>query len=70
LGDAANTTAGDATALSAALTAAKTAYAAAELSDDAYCDVLRSLRAAIRNQKDAPQSQHPLINRFPTDPLF
>jgi|GEM_PF-64011 len=70
LGEAAKATYGDTTALSAALTAAQTAYAADELSDDTYCDIIHSLRGAIRNQAGAPQAQHPLINRFPTDPLF
>ena len=70
LGEAAKATYGDTTVLSAALTAAQTAYAADELSDDTYCDIIHSLRGAIRNQAGAPQAQHPLINRFPTDPLF
>ena len=70
LGEVAKTTYGDTTELSATLTAAQTAYAADELSDDTYCDIIRSLRGAIRNQVGAPQAQHLLINRFPTDPLF
>ena len=61
LGDAAKSSAGNTTALNGALAAAKTAYAAGELSDDAYCDVIRSLRAAIRNQTGAPQAQHSLL---------
>jgi hypothetical protein len=34
------------------------------------CDAIRTLRAAIRNQQGTPESKHPLINRFPTEPLF
>lgn len=60
----------DTSKLVAALAAAKTAYAAESLSDEAYCDVIRDLRGAIRNQAGAPEAQHPLLNRFPTDPLF
>ena len=70
LGEAAKAVADDTAALSVALAAAKTAYAADELPDDVYCDAIRDLRGAIRNQKGVPQAQHPLINRFPTDPLF
>ena len=70
LGEAAKAAADDTAALSVALAAAKTAHAADGLSGDVYCDAIRDLRGAIRNQKGAPQAQHPLINRFPTDPLF
>jgi len=56
--------------LTKALASARSAYAGSGLSDEAHCDAIRTLRAAIRNQKDAPQANHPLINRFPTDPLF
>ena len=34
------------------------------------CDAIRSLRKAIRHQKGTLDSSHPLINRFPTEPLF
>lgn len=60
----------DTTILIKALASARSAYSGSGLSDQAHCDAIRTLRAAIRNQKDAPQSRHPLINRFPTDPLF
>jgi len=56
--------------LSAAIAAAKKAYAAQGQSEEQHCDVIRSLRAAIRTQKGAPEAKHPMINRFPTEPLF
>ncbi len=59
----------DASQLLTAIHAAEVTYSAQDLSDEAYCDVIRKLRRAIRNT-DAPQSKHPLINRFPTDPRF
>ena len=34
------------------------------------CDAIRALRGAIRDLKGTPEAEHPLINRFPTDPLF
>ena len=60
----------ESTKLVAAIALARAAYIAESLSDDAYCDVIRDLRAAIRNQAGTPEAQHPLLNRFPTDPLF
>jgi hypothetical protein len=70
LGEQAKMHPGDTTTLSAALVAAKAVYASDDQSDDAYCDVIRSLRRAIRKQTGAPEALHPLINRFPTEPLF
>ena len=70
LGEEAASAGKDTTALLAAIDSAKAAYSKEHLSDEGHCDALRDLRAAIRNQKDTPQSSHPLINRFPTDPLF
>ena len=70
LGEQAKQSGGDTAALTAAITAAKAAYAADSLSGDAYCDAIRALRGAIRHQSNAPESKHPLINRFPTDPRF
>jgi hypothetical protein len=61
---------GDTSELVNAISSAKTAYAAEGLSDEAYCDAIRTLRGAIRNTTGAPASRHPLINRFPTDPRF
>ena len=70
LAEQARTTTGAPTELSTALTAASKAYRSESLSDDHYCDVIRNLRAAIRTHSAAPESKHPLINRFPTDPRF
>jgi arylsulfatase A-like enzyme len=58
------------TELVSALAAAEAQYAAEPIREKAMCDAIRSLRAAIRNQKGAPESKHPAINRFPTEPLF
>jgi len=60
----------DTTALSSAIASAKIAYATDNLSDEGHCDALRALRGAIRNQKGVTEAKHPLINRFPTEPLF
>ena len=60
----------DTTVLAAALAKAGIAYAAGGLSDLEHCDAIRGLRGAIRNQVGAPEAGHPLINRFPTEPLF
>jgi len=56
--------------LQVALATAQQLYADETFNELAVIDAIRTLRAAIRNQKDAPQAKHPLINRFPTDPLF
>jgi arylsulfatase A-like enzyme len=70
MGEQAAKSSGDNSKLIAAISSAKTAYAADSLSDEAYGDAIRTLRGAIRNQTSAPDSKHPLINRFPTDPRF
>ncbi len=57
-------------ALESALDGARQAYQSADQSDVKHCDAIRTLRAAIRHQPGAAQAEHPLINRFPTDPLF
>ena len=44
--------------------------ASVDIMDEMHCDAIRALRAAIRNQKGATEAKHPLINRFPTEPLF
>ena len=60
----------DTSALNAALAQAKAQLAVDPVQETAMTDAIRSLRAAIRTQAGAPQSKHPLINRFPTDPRF
>lgn len=57
-------------ALQSALAAAQVQLAVDPIQETPMCDAIRTLRAAIRNQKGAPQAKHPLINRFPTDPRF
>jgi hypothetical protein len=56
--------------LNTALTSAQQQFAAETIDERQMCDAIRTLRAAIRNQHGTPESKHPLINRFPTDPLF
>ena len=60
----------DTAGLQKAIADARKAYDASGVSDEAHSDVIRSLRVAIREQDGAPQSEHALINRFPTEPLF
>ena len=60
----------NASTLNAALATANKWYAADSATDAQYCDAIRALRGAIRNQAGVPEAEHPLINRFPTDPLF
>jgi arylsulfatase A-like enzyme len=68
---AASLTAGlDTSALKAALATAQAQYAAEPIVEKPMCDAIRALRAAIRNQQGIPQAAHPLLNRFPTEPLF
>ena len=57
-------------ALETALKAAKLQLAEETIQEAQICKAIRNLRAAIRNQKGAPAANHPLINRFPTDPLY
>ena len=56
--------------LNTALTAAQQQLTAETINETQMCDAIRTLRAAIRNQQGTPESKHPLINRFPTEPLF
>ena len=39
-------------------------------SDDALATGVRELRHAIRSLTAVPESKHPALNRFPTEPLF
>lgn len=39
-------------------------------SDDAYAAGIRELRHAIRSLTAVPESKHPALNRFPSEPLF
>jgi arylsulfatase A-like enzyme len=57
-------------ALKAALAKAQAQYVAETIVEKPMCDAIRALRAAIRNQQGIPQAAHPLLNRFPTEPLF
>ena len=59
-----------ASALKAALGTARAQLAAETIQEEQICNAIRSLRAAIRDQKGTPEAKHPLINRFPTEPLF
>jgi len=71
LGDQAVTSASsDTTALKKALTAAKKTHSDPKADDTTYANTIRSLRAAIRNQKDTPESQNEFVNRFVFDPKF
>ena len=56
--------------LTSSLASAKALLAEKQIESEKYPDVIRSLRAAIRNAKGTPGSQLTVINRFPTDPLF
>ena len=60
----------DTTLLRVALASARQAYESEDKSDVMHCNAIRVLRAAIRNQKGAPEAKNYFINRFPTDPLF
>ncbi len=60
----------DTAMLKTALVGARQAYESEDDSDIMHCNAIRSLRAAIRNQKGTPEADNPLINRFPTDPRF
>jgi arylsulfatase A-like enzyme len=60
----------DTAELEAALSVAEKQYAAEPIQEKEMCDAIRSLRAAIRNLRGTPEAKHPLINRFPTEPLF
>jgi len=57
-------------ALQAALGNAKAQLAVDPVQVIPMTDAIRSLRAAIRNQTDAPEARHPLMNRFPVDPHY
>ena len=71
LGDqAVGSSTGDTTALKNALAAAKKTHADPKAGDAAHADAMRALRAAIRSQKDAPQSRNEFVNRFAFDPKF
>ncbi|VGO17700.1 Arylsulfatase [Pontiella desulfatans] len=69
LGEQAFATTGD-KELKAVLKAAKAKYAAEQIDKKIMCDAIRSLRTAIRSQQGTPEAAHPLLNRFPTEPLF
>ncbi len=60
----------DTAMLKTALLGARQAYESEDDSDIMHSNAIRSLRAAIRNQKGTPEADNPLINRFPTDPRF
>jgi arylsulfatase A-like enzyme len=60
----------DTKALQSALAGAQQQHDAAAINEKQMCDAIRTLRGAIRNQAGSPQAKHPLINRFPTDPLY
>ncbi len=57
-------------ALKVALATAQQQYDSKTIEEKPIGDAIRALRGAIRNQAGTPESDHPLINRFPTDPLF
>ena len=56
--------------LNAAMAEAQRQYAMEVIEEKAITDTIRALRAAIRNLDGTAEAKHPLINRFPTDPLF
>ncbi len=56
--------------IDAALIKARAVYRAKDVKETGYADAIRSLRAAIRNQKGIPEASNPILTRFPTDPLF
>ena len=56
--------------LNAAMATAQRQYAVEVIEEKAITDTIRDLRAAIRNLDGTAEAKHPLINRFPTDPLF
>ena len=60
----------DVSALNDSIAKAQAQYVTETIEEQPICDAIRSLRGAIRDLKGTPEAEHPLINRFPTDPLF
>ena len=60
----------DVSALKDSLARAQAQYVTETIIEKPMCDAIRALRGAIRDLKGTPEAEHPLINRFPTDPLF
>ena len=49
---------------------ARKTYQLQNADDQTLANAIFTLRKSIRDLKGTPESQHPLINRFPTEPLF
>lgn len=60
----------DDAALVKTLAVAEKVYESGDATGKMYCDAIRDVRRAIRNQEDIPEAKNPYINRFPTEPLF
>ena len=60
----------DVSPLKDSLAKAQAQYVTETIEEQPMCDAIRALRGAIRDLKGTPEAEHPLINRFPTDPLF